>query len=73
MFAAACAHAMGIKEVIITEINQKKLEIAKTSGFVKEASILITLAKGSNFNFFSCINLITSSNSFLVKNRLPDK
>lgn len=37
IFAAACAHAMGIKEVIITEINQKKLEIAKTSGFVKGA------------------------------------
>lgn len=37
MFAAADAHALGIKNVYITEANLDRVEMAKNSGFVKEA------------------------------------
>jgi len=37
MFAAACAHALGIKEVYITETNKERVKIAANSGLVKEA------------------------------------
>ena len=37
MFAAACAHALGIENVYITETNSERIELVKKSGFVKEA------------------------------------
>lgn len=37
MFAAACAHALGVKEVYVTEANKERVKIAANSGLVKEA------------------------------------
>ena len=36
MFAAACAHALEIKEVYITETNNDRIKLVTDSGFVKE-------------------------------------
>lgn len=33
LFAAACAHAEGVKEIVITEANPERVKIASTSGF----------------------------------------
>lgn len=37
LFTAACAHAIGIKDVVITEANPARVEIAANSGLVKKA------------------------------------
>lgn len=37
LFTAACAHALGIENVVITEANEKRVEIAQNSGLVKKA------------------------------------
>ena len=37
LFAAACAHALGIKDVVITEANASRVDIASNSGLVKKA------------------------------------
>lgn len=36
MFAAACAHALDIEEVYITETNDERIKLVTKSGFVKE-------------------------------------
>ena len=37
MFAAACAHALDVKEVYITETNNDRIKLVTDSGFVKKA------------------------------------
>lgn len=37
MFAAACAHALDIENVYITEANKERIKLVSNSGFVKEA------------------------------------
>ena len=37
MFAAACAHALGIKDVYVTEANNSRINLVTNSGFVKAA------------------------------------
>lgn len=34
LFAAACAYALGAKEVVVLEVNQERIKLAKDSGFV---------------------------------------
>ena len=34
LFAAACAHALGAKEVVVLEVNEERIKLAKESGFV---------------------------------------
>lgn len=37
MFTAACAHALGIKDVYITETNNDRIKLVTASGYVKKA------------------------------------
>lgn len=37
LFAAACAYALGAKEVVITEVNQERLQLANNAKFITHA------------------------------------